>query len=46
VEDLSDRVTALEGSGTVVIDNSKITYTNGKPSSIGETPTEDKDYLL
>ena len=45
VSDLSDRVTTLEESGTVVIDN--VTYDNdGNPSNIGTTPSPDVDYLL
>ena len=47
VEALGNRVDSLEGKVTVVIDNTNITYdNNGKPSNIGETPTQDKDYLL
>jgi len=47
---LAGRVTTLENepkSATVVIDKTSITYNNdGIPTSIGETPTQDKDYLL
>ena len=46
---LDTRVTALENepkSATVVIDNTHITYNDGVPTSIGEIPSQDKDYLL
>lgn len=47
---LAGRVTDLENepkSATVIIGKTSITYDNeGTPTSIGETPTQDKDYLL
>jgi len=47
---LAARVAALESnptSATVVIGKSSITYNNdGIPTNIGQTASEDKDYLL